>query len=149
MKKKVIINNENETCELANKLEALKFENMVVCLDGDLGSGKTFFSKCFAKALNVDEVVTSPTFTIIKEYIGKMLFFHIDVYRLNGVIDGLGLDEYYNKNGIVFIEWASTILEDLPDERLEINIKRIDDFKREFSLTSFGDKYDKLLGELL
>ena len=73
--------------------------------------------------MEIKENVTSPTFTIIKEYIGDMPLYHMDVYRLEGDVDGVGIEEYFNKNGIAIIEWANTIKEILPEERLEIKIK--------------------------
>ena len=139
------VKNQKETEFLAKKLAKNKFGNMIVCLDGDLGCGKTFFSKSFAKEIGVTEEITSPTFTIIKEYEAKIPFNHIDVYRLNGDIEGLGLDEYFDTNGITFIEWASTIKEYLPKERLEIVISRTGDTSRKIVFKSYGNKYDELL----
>ena len=87
---KVTTNSDAETIELAENLESEKFPNMVICLTGDLGSGKTVFTKGFAKAMEVKEEVTSPTFTIIKEYTsGEMPLYHMDVYRLEGKVGDL------------------------------------------------------------
>ena len=95
---KITTYSEEETIELAQNIESEKFPNMVICLRGDLGSGKTVFTKGFAQALEVKEDVTSPTFTIIKEYTsGEMPLYHMDVYRLDGKVDDLGIEEYYNK----------------------------------------------------
>ena len=89
---------EEETIELAQNIESEKFPNMVSCLRGDLGSGKTVFTKGFAKALEVKEEVTSPTFNIIKEYTtGELPLFHMDVYRLDGNVEDLGIEEYFTK----------------------------------------------------
>ena len=89
------------------------------------------FTKGIASALGIEENITSPTFTIIKEYLnGEMPLYHMDVYRLDGNPEGIGIEEYYNKNGIVIIEWANTIKDILPDERLDIKIKVIDETKR-------------------
>ena len=104
---KITMHNEEETIELAQNLESEKFPNMIICLTGDLGSGKTVFAKGFANALGISEVVNSPTFTIIKEYLeGEMPLYHMDVYRLDGNTDGIGIEEYFHKNGVVIIEWA-------------------------------------------
>ena len=85
---------EEETIEFAQNLESEKFPKMVICLMGDLGSGKTVFTKGFAKALEIDEEITSPTFNIIKEYTsGEMPLYHMDVYRLDGKVEDLGLEE--------------------------------------------------------
>ena len=84
---------EEETIELAQNIESEKFPNMVICLEGDLGSGKTVFTKGFAKAMEIDEDITSPTFNIIKEYeSGELPLFHMDVYRLDGNVENLGLE---------------------------------------------------------
>ena len=88
---KVISYSEEETIELAQNIESEKFPNMVICLQGDLGSGKTMFAKGFAKAMEVEEEITSPTFNIIKEYTsGELPLYHMDVYRLDGKVDELG-----------------------------------------------------------
>ena len=95
---KVTTNSDAETIELAENLESEKFPNMVICLNGDLGSGKTVFTKGFAGAMAIDEI-TSPTFNIIKEYIGELPLYHMDVYRTNGDVDSLGLEEYFKIAG--------------------------------------------------
>ena len=115
---KVISHSELDTMELAQNIESEKFPNMVICLDGELGSGKTVFTKAFAQAMEVTDAVTSPTFTIIKEYDGDMPLYHMDVYRLDGNTDGVGIEEYFNAGGVVIIEWASTIKDILPSDRL-------------------------------
>ena len=125
---------------------------MVICLIGDLGTGKTIFTKGFAKALEIDEEVTSPTFNIIKEYnSGEMPLYHMDVYRLDGKVDDLGIEEYYNKKGITIIEWADMIPEYLPDKRLEIKFKlsNEDENKRIITITPYGKKYEELCEAVL
>ena len=107
---RITTRNETETVEIAQNIESEKFPNMVICLYGDLGSGKTVFAKAFAQALEVEEPVTSPTFNIIKEYTsGELPLYHMDVYRLDGNVEGLGIEDYFHKNGIVIIEWADTV----------------------------------------
>lgn len=141
---------EEDTVELAENIETEKFPNMVICLKGDLGSGKTVFTKAFAKALQVEEEVTSPTFNIIKEYTsGELPLYHMDVYRLDGKVDNLGLEEYYTKNGITIIEWADSIKEYLPEKRIDVEIKVIDETKRVFIFTPHGKKYEELCGDVL
>ena len=150
MEYKIICNDEYETIELAQNIESEKFENMIICLDGELGSGKTVFTKGIAQALGIEENITSPTFTIIKEYSkGEMPLYHMDVYRLDGNTDGVGIEEYYNKGGIVIIEWAKTIKDILPEERLEIRIKVIDENRRMLIITPHGQKYEELCGAVL
>jgi tRNA threonylcarbamoyladenosine biosynthesis protein TsaE len=150
MEFKITSNNELDTIELAENIESEKFPNMVICLNGELGSGKTVFAKGFAHALGITESITSPTYTIIKEYIdGEMPLYHMDVYRLDGNIEGIGIDEYYNKNGITIIEWADTIESTLPKERLDIKIKVIDENKRVIVIIPYGNKYEELCEAIL
>lgn len=150
MEYKVTTHSELETIELAQNFEAEKFPNMVICLDGELGSGKTVFTKGIANGLGIEETITSPTFTIIKEYVeGEMPLYHMDVYRLDGNTDGVGIEEYYNKDGIVIIEWAKTIKDILPEERLEIKFKVIDENKRVLVITPYGRKYEELCEAVL
>jgi len=141
---------EMDTIELAQNIESEKFPNMVICLDGELGSGKTVFAKGIAQALGISETITSPTYTIIKEYnSGELPFYHMDVYRLDGNTDGVGIEEYFNKGGIVVIEWADTIKDILPKERLDIKFKVLDENKRVLVFTPHGRKYEEILEVIL
>lgn len=150
MEYKIISNDEFDTIELAQNFESEKFENMIICLDGELGSGKTVFTKGIANALGIEESITSPTYTIIKEYMmGEMPLYHMDVYRLDGNTDGVGIEEYFNKGGIVVIEWAKTIKDILPEERLEIKFKIAGDNKRVLVITPHGQKYEELCEAVL
>ncbi len=149
MEYKVTTRSEEETIELAQNFESEKFPNMVICLRGDLGSGKTVFTKGIANALGIDETITSPTFNIIKEYEGELPLYHMDVYRLNGKVDDLGLDEYYKKGGVVVIEWADMIEDYLPDERLDIKFKVIDEDVRVLVIKPYGDKYEEMCEAVL
>jgi len=149
---KITTYSEQETIELAQNIESEKFPNMVICLMGDLGTGKTVFTKGFAQALEVQEEVTSPTFNIIKEYTsGEMPLYHMDVYRLDGKVEDLGIEEYYNKKGITIIEWADMIPDYLPEKRLEIRIKSSeeDEDKRIITITPYGRKYEELCEAIL
>ena len=123
---------------------------MIICLTGDLGSGKTVFAKGFANALGISEVVNSPTFTIIKEYLeGEMPLYPMEVYWLAGNTDGIGIEEYFHKNGVVIIEWAETIKDILPKERLDIKFKVLDENKRMLILKPYGAKYEELCEAVL
>ena len=147
---KMTSRNENDTIEIAQNLESEKFPNMVICLYGDLGSGKTVFSKGFAQALGIDEPVTSPTFNIIKEYTtGEMPLYHMDVYRLDGNVDGVDIEDYYSKNGVVIIEWADTIKDYLPEERLDIKFKVIDEDSRMLVFVPHGRVYEDICEAIL
>ena len=145
---KVVTRSEADTIELAENLEAEKFPNMVICLNGDLGSGKTVFTKGFAGAMGIDEI-TSPTFTIIKEYAGELPLYHMDVYRTDGKIEGLGLEEYFDKDGVTIIEWAEMIEDKLPEERLDITFKITGENSRTIIVTPYGDKYRTMCEEAL
>ena len=150
MKFKIITKSVAETMEIAQKIISKKFPNMVICLDGELGAGKTTFTKGIADALKISEVITSPTFTIIKEYSdGEMPLYHIDVYRLEGNVEGLGLEEYFTRNGIVVIEWSDTIKDVLPKERLDIKIMAKDKDERVLVFEPHGKEYEELCGMVL
>ena len=149
MEYKITTHNERETIELAQNFESEKFPNMIICLDGELGSGKTVFTKGIANALGVKESVTSPTFTIIKEYDGELPLYHMDVYRLNGNVEGTGIEEYFTKGGVVVIEWADTIKDILPEDRLDIKFKVVGENTRILILTPHGQKYEELCEAVL
>jgi tRNA threonylcarbamoyladenosine biosynthesis protein TsaE len=136
---------EEDTRELAENIESEKFPGMVICLTGELGSGKTVFVKGFAKALEVKETITSPTYNLIKEYNdGEMPLYHMDLYRLDEKKDDIGLSDYFNKEGICIIEWPEMMENDLPQERLDIDIKVIDDETRILILKPYGPQYEDL-----
>lgn len=144
MEYKFTMRSEMDTIELAQNLESEKFPNMVICLNGELGSGKTIFTKGFASALGVKETVTSPTFTIIKEYDGELPLYHMDVYRLDGKVDGVGIEDYYHKDGVVIIEWADTIKDILPLHRLDIKFIIAGENSRKLVITPHGEEYEEL-----
>lgn len=150
MEYKFTSHSEEETLELAQNFESEKFPNMVICLNGELGSGKTLFVKGIANALGITESITSPTFTIVKEYNnGEMPLYHFDVYRLDGDTSSIGIEEYFSKNGIVVIEWANTIKDVLPEERLDIKFKVVGENKRVLVITPYGSKYEELCEAVL
>ena len=111
---KITTKDEMDTLELAQNIESEKFPNMVICLNGELGTGKTVFAKGFAQALGIEETITSPTFNIVKEYdTGELPLYHMDVYRLEDNKDNIGIKDYFNKGGITIIEWADMIEDEL------------------------------------
>ena len=141
---------EVETEELAENLESEKFAGMVICLNGELGSGKTVFTKAFANSLGIKEAVTSPTFNIVKEYKdGELPLYHMDVYRLDGNVSELGLEEYFDGDGVTIIEWADMIEERLPKNRLDIRIKVTGEDSRIFILKPHGKKYEDICEAIL
>jgi len=149
MEYKITTHSELETIEIAQNFESEKFPNMIICLDGELGSGKTMFAKGVANALGISETITSPTFTIIKEYEGELPLYHLDVYRLDGKTDGIGIEEYFSKGGVVVIEWAETIRDILPKERLDIRFKILGENKRVLVITPYGTQYEELCEAVL
>ncbi len=149
MEHKITTRGEMETIEFAQNLESEKFQNMIICLNGELGSGKTVFTKGFANALGIKESITSPTFNIIKEYEGELPLYHMDVYRLDGNTEGLGIEEYFTKGGVVIIEWANTIKDVLPEERLDIKIKVAGENSRVLVVTPYGKQYEELCEAVL
>ena len=142
---KITTLNEHETAMIAENIESEKFPNMVICLNGDLGSGKTVFVKAFANALGIAEDITSPTFNIIKEYLnGELPLYHMDVYRIDDNNEDLGIEDYFDKNGVTIIEWADMIKDKLPEERLDIKIKIIDENTRVLVLIPHGKVYEDI-----
>ena len=150
MEYKIITHSESETIELAQNFESEKFPNMVICLNGELGSGKTLFTKGIANALGIEETITSPTYTIVKEYLyGELPLYHMDVYRLEGNTDGVDIEGYYNNGGITIIEWAETIENILPKERLDIKFVVADENKRILIIEPHGSRYEELCEAVL
>lgn len=151
MNYKIISNSDMDTIELAQNIESEKFPNMVICMEGDLGSGKTLFTKAFAKSMGISENITSPTFNIIKEYDGEEGYklYHMDVYRLSESKEDIGISEYLNKGGVTIIEWADLISDILPKDRLDIRIKIVDENKRVFYITPHGEEYEDLCERVL
>ena len=147
---KYIADDESETIALAENIESEHFPGMVICLNGELGSGKTVFTKAFASALGIEDDVTSPTFNIIKEYHnGELPLYHMDVYRLEGNVNELGLDEYFDGDGVTIIEWADMIEDHLPKERLDINIRVTGEDTRVIVLKPHGKVYEDICEAIL
>ncbi|MCI6017891.1 MAG: tRNA (adenosine(37)-N6)-threonylcarbamoyltransferase complex ATPase subunit type 1 TsaE [Clostridiales bacterium] len=120
-------NSADETFETGRLLGQKAEAGQVYCLDGDLGVGKTVFTKGFACGLGIDEPVSSPTFTILQEYeSGRLPFYHFDVYRIADVeeMDEIGFDDYIEGDGVCLIEWANLIKEILPKDPIFISIEK-------------------------
>lgn len=144
MKKEFMVHSLEETENFAHKLATFLTPPDVITLEGDLGAGKTTFTQALARGLGITRTVSSPTFTIVKQYVGKYPFNHLDVYRLAGSDEDLGWDELFYGDAISVVEWAHLIEEDLPTERLEINITRQGDDKRLITVTPMGERYEKI-----
>jgi len=149
-------NKPEETFALGERLAAFLVPGMVIALTGELGAGKTLFTKGIARGLNVTDHVTSPTFTIINEYQGRLPLYHIDAYRLEepGEIDEIGLEEYFNSPGVTVVEWPEQVQDYLPASYLVIDLKKGweegDESGQEFriiSMSSVGHEWGNVIGE--
>lgn len=144
--------NEEETMNFAKKLTEFLKPGMVLILEGDLGAGKTTFTKGIGEGLGIQRLIKSPTYTIIREYMdGEYPLYHIDLYRLEeSEVEDLGLEEYFEGEGLTVIEWPSVAPEELPKERLELrlNVDPSSPEQREIELTSAGEKYDNVLEQI-
>lgn len=120
-------NNAQETFELGKKLGEAARPGDVICLDGDLGTGKTVFTQGFASGLGITEPVNSPTFTIVQVYEeGRIPLYHFDVYRIGDIeeMDEIGYEDYFYGQGVCLIEWSSLIAELIPEEASRITIEK-------------------------
>ncbi len=127
------VNCEEETRKLGFDLGKNAKSGDIYCLKGDLGVGKTVFTKGFAEGLNIAEHITSPTFTIVNEYKGRLPFYHFDVYRIGDPDEmyDIGYEEYFFGDGVCLIEWAELIEELLPENIYWITIEK--DLNKDFS----------------
>lgn len=142
------VNSVEATTTIGFNLGKLLNSGDIICLTGDLGTGKTHITKGIAKGLNIDDHITSPTFTIVNEYdTGRLKLFHFDVYRVNDPdeIYAIGFDDYIFSDGVSIIEWANYIEEILPKEYVHIDIKKdlsTDENFRRISIRAYGDRYN-------
>lgn len=139
----------HETEQFAQQLAALLQPSDVITLEGDLGAGKTTFTKSLAKGLGITRTVSSPTFTILKQYEGRLPLNHLDVYRLGESDEDLGWEELFYGEAVSVVEWAQYIDEDLPADRLAIEIYREGDTERRIELKPVGQRYERLCEELM
>ena len=142
------VDNAEETIGFAERIASLLEAGDVITLEGDLGAGKTTFTKGIAKGLGITKTVNSPTFTIIKEYQGKLPLYHMDVYRLKDSDEDLGFDEYFEGEGVTVVEWAHLIEEQLPVDYLQINLYYDNTSGRKIVLSPKGSRYMQLCKEL-
>ncbi|MDD3706096.1 MAG: tRNA (adenosine(37)-N6)-threonylcarbamoyltransferase complex ATPase subunit type 1 TsaE [Clostridiaceae bacterium] len=145
---KIYTGSPEETVEIGKQLGKLLNSGNIVCLTGDLGAGKTAFTQGIAKGLGVKDYVTSPTYTIINEYEGRVPLYHFDVYRLNDVeeMHELGYEEYFFGDGVVVLEWADSVRDIIPPERLWITILNTKgDNSREILMEPTGEVYQKIV----
>ncbi|WP_461207423.1 tRNA (adenosine(37)-N6)-threonylcarbamoyltransferase complex ATPase subunit type 1 TsaE [Clostridium sp. DL1XJH146] len=142
-----IVDRVEKTLDIGLQLGKLANKGDVFCLIGDLGTGKTHITKGIALGLEIDEHITSPTFTIVNEYEGRLRFNHFDVYRVNDPdeIEAIGFDEYIFSDAVSVVEWANYIEDILPKERINIYLDKIpelgDTFRR-IKIEYTSDSYD-------
>jgi len=148
--KSIEIKNQQDTARIAAKLADLSQPGDVICLSGDLGAGKTTFTQYFAWALGVEDQVTSPTFTILHEYQGRLPLYHFDMYRIEEPcqLEDIGYEAYFFGRGVCVIEWPSQILSLLPKDYLwiELGITAVD--QRCFSMKGTNGYYQNKIEEL-
>lgn len=132
-----IVTTVDETYKIGKLIGSLVNSGDIICLIGDLGTGKTHLTKGIANGLDIEDTITSPTFTIVNEYTGRLILYHFDVYRVNDPdeIAAIGFDEYIFGDGVSVIEWANYIEELIPPNNLTITIEK---------LTEYGDDYRKI-----
>jgi tRNA threonylcarbamoyladenosine biosynthesis protein TsaE len=149
MEIKFVSNGLEDTKKLALTIAKGLFAGSVISLNGDLGAGKTTFTKSIAEGLDIKDSVSSPTFNILKCYFdGRYPLYHIDAYRLeDGTNANIGLEEVIEGDGVCIIEWGEFIKE-MIFEPLDIQIRILGDNKREFIITNKYKKYDKIMDEL-
>lgn len=141
-----IVEDVSKTMEFGEKLGSLVQKGDIICLTGDLGTGKTHLVKGFAKGLGIQEHITSPTFTIVNEYNGRLKLYHFDVYRVADPdeVSEIGFDEYIFDDAVSIIEWANYISSIIPDEHIDISLSKISelgDCFRRISISYKGERY--------
>lgn len=142
------LTNRDATIALGKKIGQQLVAGDVLVLDGDLGAGKTTFTKGLAAELEIPDIIKSPTFTIIHEYQdGRLPLYHMDAYRLeNGGAEDLGLEEYFDGDGVSVVEWAEFVEDELPADFLAIHFKRTDDDNtRVLEFEPHGQHFDQIV----
>ncbi len=144
----LVSNSSEETKEIGYKLGKLLNTTSVITLSGPLAAGKTTFTQGLAKGLDITKNVTSPTFTLMKNYQGRMPLNHIDAYRLEDIEQDLGFEEYIEGDGVTVIEWSNFIEYVLPEEYLSCDIEINEDFSRKLTFKAQGNYYKEVLDKL-
>lgn len=135
--------NENELINLGKALGQLLEKQDVLILIGDLGAGKTTFTKGVAQGLDIDQMIKSPTYTIVREYEGRLPLYHLDVYRIGDDPDSIDLDDFLFGEGVTVIEWGELLETSLPAGYLKVELLKLGD-GREIRLSAVGDRAENL-----
>lgn len=140
-------NSAQQTHALGRRLSAILASGDVVCLYGDLGTGKTCLVQGVCQGLECEDPAVSPSFTLVNEYPGPLPVYHLDCYRLKGAeeLEQIGYEEYLGMVGVVIIEWAERITERLPEERLDIRLERVSDSERRITLEPRGRRWKDII----
>lgn len=146
----IISHSPEQTRRLASRLASLLRGGETICLKGSLGAGKTTFAQGIGQGLGIEEPIISPTFTLVREYgpVGNHpAMYHIDFYRLESLDEllTLGLDDYFYSDDVCVVEWPERAEMLLPEERLWIEMRAVDDAKRSLLIRAEGDWYQDLL----
>lgn len=145
--KRMFSHNEEELIEWGQRLGGLLQEQDILVLTGDLGAGKTTFTKGLARGLGIKQMIKSPTYTIVREYEGRLPLYHLDVYRIGEDPDSIDLDDFLFGEGVTVIEWGELLEDSLPDDYLKLTILKKAD-GRELVFESKGRRSQELLEEL-
>lgn len=142
--------NEKEMLIFAQKLGKRLEAQDILVLTGELGAGKTTFVKGLALGLEIHQMIKSPTYTIVREYEGRLPLYHMDVYRIGDDPDSFDMDDYLFGNGVSVIEWGELLREDLPSEYLEIIFDKYastlaNENERELTFIPHGKRYKQLI----
>ncbi|WMJ79635.1 tRNA (adenosine(37)-N6)-threonylcarbamoyltransferase complex ATPase subunit type 1 TsaE [Clostridium sp. MB40-C1] len=142
-----IVNSVEDTMALGLQIGERVHKGDIICLIGDLGTGKTHITKGIAQGLQIEDYITSPTFNIVNEHEGRIKLYHFDVYRVNDPdeIEAIGFDEYIFGDGVSVIEWANYIEELIPYDHLRITIEKLPDMGvnyRKITITYNSDRYN-------
>ena len=132
----LLTNSETETLDVARSLGNTLSAGAVVALTGDLGAGKTVFAQGIAESLDIREQITSPTFTLINEYRGRLLLYHMDLYRLDSTreIEDIGIVDYLYGDGVCVIEWAEKLGELMPPDAIAVSLRPSGKTRREIQI---------------
>jgi len=144
-----ISHSEAQTRRLGARLGELLQGGEIIALQGELGSGKTRWAQGVGQGLQVDDLITSPTFTLVNEYQGRLTLYHIDLYRIGHAREAwtFGLEDYLYGDGVCVIEWPVRIAEVLPLDCLWVTFTFLDDTKRRITMHADGDRCHELLKE--
>ena len=142
-----ISHSEAQTRRLGMRLGELLEGGEVIALQGDLGSGKTRWVQGMGQGLEVKQPITSPSFTLVNEYRGRLTLYHVDLYRIDQALEAIafGLEDYLYGDGVCVVEWAERVVDVLPAGHLWVTFEYLDTTKRRITIRAYADRYQKLL----